>query len=194
MTNTYVYLLRHAQSAPSHDVPEPEWPLSPMGIEQAENLVESLSRLGIDTVFSSPFRRAKDTVAPFCTSTNTEITIKEDLRERKLKNDDMVDDWKVLIEKAWQDFSFAIPGCESGYSCQSRIAICLLKLVKANSGKRLLVSSHGNAIGLYLNMLDSSFGFLQWRAMKNPDLFKIAFVEDAPHWKNSTANRGVLEC
>ncbi len=40
MTNTYVYLLRHAQSAPSHDVPESEWPLSPSGIEQAENLVE----------------------------------------------------------------------------------------------------------------------------------------------------------
>ena len=48
MINTYVYLLRHAQSASSYDVPEPEWPLSPTGIEHAENLVEPLSRLGID--------------------------------------------------------------------------------------------------------------------------------------------------
>ncbi len=59
MTNTYVYLLRHAQSAPNHDVPEPEWSLSPTGIEQAEDLVEQLSRLfsrvetipGVESVF-----------------------------------------------------------------------------------------------------------------------------------------------
>ncbi len=187
MTNTTVYLLRHAQSSPSDDVPEADWPLSPSGNEQAENLVDPLSRLGIDKVFSSPFRRAKDTVAPFCTYTNTEITIEEDLRERKLKNDSTADNWKVLIEKAWQDFNFAVPGCESGYSCQTRIANCLLKLVKANSGKRLLVSSHGNAIGLYLNKLDSSFGFLQWSNMKNPDLFKIAFVNGTPQWEKPCA-------
>lgn len=183
MTDTHIFLLRHAQSLPSLDLPEAEWPLSNSGTEQAQNLVDSLSKLDIDKVFSSPFRRAIDTVAPYCRSTNTSILIEDDLRERKLKEENMVDDWKILIEKAWQDFGFALPNCESGFSCQNRIANCVSKLAKRNCGKRLLVSSHGNAIGLYLNKLDPSFGFSQWSTMKNPDLFKVVFVDGAAQWE-----------
>ena len=183
MRDTHVYLLRHAQSSPSTDVRESEWPLSKSGIQQAHSLVGSLNELDIDKVFSSPFRRAIETVAPYCRSTNTHILLEADLRERKLKEENMEDDWKYLVEKSWQNFDFAVPNCESGFSCQTRIANCISKLVETNIGKRLLVSSHGNAIGLYLNKLDSSFGFSQWSAMKNPDLFKIVFVDGAPQWE-----------
>jgi hypothetical protein len=43
----------------------------------------------------------------------------------------------------------------------------------------VLVSSHGNAIGLYLNRLDSSFGFEAWEEMRNPDLFAV----DGDRWR-----------
>lgn len=188
MTKTTIYLLRHAQSAPKAGVPESDWPLSETGAIQAEILVELLHRLQIDKTFSSPFLRARDTVSPFCMSTNTIAGIEEDLRERKLKEEHSVEDWKSLLEKSWKDFSFSLPNCESGFSCQQRISNCISKLVKMNRAKTLLVSSHGNAIGLYLNKLDPSFGFQQWESMRNPDLFKITFLEDEPIWENSLTN------
>jgi len=35
------------------------------------------------------------------------------------------------------------------------------------------VSTHGNALGLYLNHLDPSFGFEAWRALRTPDLIAV---------------------
>ena len=37
----------------------------------------------------------------------------------------------------------------------------------------LLVSSHGNAISLYLHHLDPDVGFTDWQAMRKPDLYGI---------------------
>jgi hypothetical protein len=54
--------------------------------------------------------------------------------------------------------------------------------VSAHPGKTLLMSSHGNAISLYLNKLDSTFGYTKWQAMKSPDLFRIIFDGDSPRW------------
>ncbi len=188
MTETVVYLLRHAQSAPSPDLPEPRWPLSDIGSEQAENLVAQLTELRIDRVFSSPYRRAIDTVKPYSESVNIGISVVDDLRERKLKDRNMVDDWQRLIERAWRDFSFALPGCESGFSCQERMVNCISQLATANSGKRLLVSSHGNAIGLYLNWLDPAFGYSDWQAMSNPALYEILFVAGRAQWRQEDAS------
>ncbi len=182
MSETTLYLLRHAQSSPSADLPKPEWPLSETGIIQAQNIVEDLKEYGIEEIFSSPFLRATETVRPFCEQTNTPFQIVEDLKERKLKEVSMIDDWQLLIEKSWSDLSFALPNCESGFACQKRIAGCLSNLVKLNKNKTLLISSHGNAIGLYLNKLNPSFGFKEWRKMRNPDLFRIIFLNSIPEW------------
>lgn len=35
------------------------------------------------------------------------------------------------------------------------------------------VSSHGNALGLYLNHLDPAFDFAAWTDLQNPDLFAV---------------------
>ena len=60
--NTRLYLVRHAESAPSPDLPEPEWPLSDDGRVQAEALVPTLAKLDISAAYSSPYPRAVDTV------------------------------------------------------------------------------------------------------------------------------------
>ena len=182
MTQTIVYLLRHAQSLPDRKVPEPEWPLSESGVEQALALVEPLNKLEIDRIFTSPFLRAIATISPYCSSNDLAFEIKEDLRERKLKEQLMVENWQDLIVRAWNDFDFALPNCESGHSCQSRMSNCISALVTAHPGKTLLMSSHGNAISLYLTKLDSNFGYAGWQTMKNPDLFRVIFDGDSPRW------------
>ena len=175
-------LIRHAQSAPSNKIPEPDWPLSSLGRRQATALASDLAGAGITQVVSSPYVRAVDTVQPLSSQLGLSIEIQSGLRERKLC-DDVRDDWHIIIEKAWTDFNFALPGCESGFECQKRIQKCMQDVVSRYTGQTIAVCSHGNAIGLFLNTIDQNFGYLNWKQMKNPDVFWIDWRNGYPRWR-----------
>lgn len=175
------YLLRHAESAPSRDLVEADWPLSRRGEDQAQALAPALAALGLTLLVSSPYLRAQQTVAPFARRAGLVIRIDPDLRERKL-TEGMDDEWESLVRRAWADLSFQAPGGESGRECQRRVAACIWRWLSAHPGETLLFSSHGNAIGLFLNLLDPAFGFDQWRAMRNPHLFRFGFQAGQIAW------------
>jgi 2,3-bisphosphoglycerate-dependent phosphoglycerate mutase len=178
------YLLRHAESAPDRRLPESDWPLSSRGEAQARALIPLLEELGIKRIITSPYIRARHTVLPFSNQAGLEIEIDPDLRERWLA-EGISDDWEMLIRRVWADLSFSAPGGESGLECQARVAASILRWIAAHPGETLLFSSHGNAIGLYLNLIDPTFGFDGWRAMRNPDLFCFNFKDGQVTW-----NRG----
>lgn len=168
-----IYLLRHAESAPGRHLPEPDWPLSPGGADQARRLVTQLSGLGIARVCSSPFVRAVATVRPFCEARQLSIEIEPDLRERTLCAQ-RIEQFEAPLRRSWEDFDYTLPGGESSRTCQRRIVECIARLATSHAGT-LLVSSHGNALALFLNALDPSFAWEGWKAMHNPDLFKVDF-------------------
>jgi len=178
---TTIVLIRHAESYPSNDIPEPEWPLSERGIEQAEWLSEQLKTSCIDVIVSSPFRRAVETLYPLASRLGCVIKEDAQLRERKLCEGQR-DDWYQLVRRAWTDFSFALPNCESGISCQERMRACLARLAEKYCGRVVAACSHGNAIGLYLSTIDPAFGFDDWSKMRNPDAFWIEYYGKQPYW------------
>jgi len=181
---TEIFLLRHAASIASQHIPEADWPLSPAGVQQAQHLATALQPLQIDAVLVSPYARAKATVEPFAQTAGLSVQVIAELRERKLIESwhPQRDDWLALLQRAWADFSFALPDCESSYDCQQRMCQCLAKLAADHRGQTLLICSHGNAIALYLNSLESSFGFEAWAAMQNPDIFWITYEAGRPFW------------
>ena len=174
-------LIRHAESAPNRDLAEADWPLSSRGREQAESLAGELSGAGIAEVYSSPYLRAVDSVRRLADRIGVSVDLRSELRERKLR-EGLRDDWRELLKRAWADFTFALPNCESGFECQTRMRDCLARLAQEQSGCTIAVCSHGNAIGLFLNSIDSQFGFTQWSQMKNPDLFWIEWRDGDPEW------------
>jgi len=176
-----IYLLRHAESAPDRSLPESNWPLSQQGKVQAEALVPVLKKLGIQRIVSSPYLRARCTVEPFAWKAGLEIAIDTDLRERTLAQG-IEEDWMTLIRRAWADLSYSAPGGKSGLDCQRRFATCVDRWLVQCPGETLLICSHGNAIGLYLNLLDQAFGFGQWQAMRNPDLFRLVSQDSLVIW------------
>ena len=157
---TTIYILRHAESAPDRRLPVSDWPLSTRGKAQAQALIPVLERLGIERIVSSPYLRAKRTVEPFAQKVGLEIAIDPDLRERKLAQG-IDEDWMTLIRRAWADLSFCDPVGESGLDCQRRFAACVTRWMNRYSGETLLISSHGNAMGLYLSLLHPTFGYDQ---------------------------------
>jgi 2,3-bisphosphoglycerate-dependent phosphoglycerate mutase len=171
---TRLLLIRHAESQPDPALPDSEWPLSETGQLQADALSQSLESQRVELLYSSPYRRAIETIKPLAAASELEIRIDVNLRERKL-TDGIHPEWQGLIRKAWDDLSFALPGCESGLECQMRIRSCIDGLARQNPGRTIAVASHGNAIALYLNSLDKTFGFQAWASMENPDIFLVDY-------------------
>src|SRR4051812_35272479 len=127
MQATECFLIRHAQSQPNVNVPEPLWPLSAAGREQALHLKSQLLERGIQKIFSSPYPRAIDTVLPLADALGVSIKAQQDLRERKL-SEKMIDNWREELRKTWDDFDYHLPGGESNAACQARVTSCLREI------------------------------------------------------------------
>ena len=151
-----VYLVRHAQSQPTHEVAEPAWPLSERGRAQATRLVEVLEPLSIQEVHTSPYVRCRDTIASFVASAKVPVQEHYDLRERKLALT-MVDNFVDVWQRSWNDFGFALPGCETSDLAQQRVHAAVLQICEGTGVESLAISSHGNVLALLLNRLDGRF-------------------------------------
>jgi len=76
---TTVFLVRHAEKV---DPADPEFagaspddpPLSASGVARAEELARTLGRVGITTIYSSPYERTRATVRPLAARLGLEIT------------------------------------------------------------------------------------------------------------------------
>ena len=169
---SFFYLLRHAESAFDPSLPESDWPLSPLGETQARSLVSSLEALGINGCISSPYLRAVRTVKPFAVHSGLEILKESGLRERKL-SETLIPNWLEILQRAWSDFDFALPGAESSRQCQQRMVQSIKAWLSQKPGKTLVFSSHGNAIALFLNALDPKVGFEEWKGLRNPDIIRV---------------------
>lgn len=167
-------LVRHAQSSGQ----APDAPLSTEGAAQAETLVPQLNAFGPSHLFSSPYARAIATLAPFANETGMDIATIENLRERKLADQDLPD-WLDYIERSFPDPDHAAPGGESHRTLLRRI-LAGLREITATGPARPVLASHGGVISCLFNHIDASFGFEQWRALKNPHLFLVRFEGSDP--------------
>ena len=77
---TEVLVVRHAQAA-RQELPNAERPLSEEVMKDARELATKLASLGINFIYSSPYKRAIETVEPHCKATGLEVQIRDDLRE-----------------------------------------------------------------------------------------------------------------
>ena len=170
---TTIYLIRHAQMHPSTSLHYSEWPLSTVVQDQAEKLCDPLMTLGIEVLFSSPFLRCLWTVQPFAKKAGIDIGVKQDLRERLLVQG-IVDGFYEIWRQSWDDFNFALPGCESSFDAQKRFVAAVEDILARHTYETIGISAHGNVIGLLLNSIDPAFGRVQAEGMRNPDVVRIS--------------------
>ena len=113
-----------------------------------------------------------ETVAPFAQAFGVDVTVVEALRERAV-GPGWIDDFMGVMFRAWSDLDYAYPGGESGRGCQNRVFGALEGLALSHFDERILVSSHGNAIALFINRIAPEFGFVAWRALRMPDVLRV---------------------
>jgi 2,3-bisphosphoglycerate-dependent phosphoglycerate mutase len=168
-------LIRHCESSGQ----APDAPLTEAGAAAALALADRLTALDPDAIYSSPYRRASSTVAPFAARAGMAIAEDVRLRERVLA-DAPLDDWLEHIRRSFDDPDHrAGPGGETLNEIQARGLASLTDIVAA--GHRLPVAaSHGNLISAILRAFDPAFGFEDWRRLRNPDLFELTFEDGRP--------------
>lgn len=176
-----LYLVRHAQSAPQAGVPDPHWPLSERGRRQARQLIGVLTELGIEEVHTSPYLRCRDTISPFVEAAAVPLTEHHDLRERKVAAT-VIDNFPEVWRRSWEDFSFALPGCEDSHSTQRRVHEVVTRICAASRANTIAINSHGNALSLLINRADDRFHIERATAMRNPDIFRMTYAGGQLRW------------
>lgn len=178
---TTLYLVRHAQARPLPEETEPEWALSETGRTQAEALVPVLSGLGIQRVYTSPFRRSRDTLRPFAAAAGLKLVEHEGLRERCLTSG-WIGDFREIWQRSWADLGYTLDGGESSLVCRTRMVAAVQEIAERHPGEIIALGSHGYSIGLFLTTLAPTFGIEEASAMRTPDIFKVVLEGPALRW------------
>lgn len=180
-----ILLVRHAEpiavGAAGWEDRDDERPLTEAGRRAAHELADELEPFVITGAYSSPYRRAIETIEPTAERRGLRIIVLEDLRERRLTLTQR-DDWMEHLTASWSDFDYALEGAESGRAAQRRGAAVLdLLRVRHPDGGRLLLGSHGNLISLILHTLEPGVDADFHLAMPTPAIYHLE--HDGHGWR-----------
>ncbi|GCD11048.1 histidine phosphatase family protein [Clostridium tagluense] len=173
--NTNIYLVRHAMSSYTSD--ELNRPLSEKGYRDAERIRSILLTENIDTVLSSPYKRAIQTVEGIAKQIGTEIILEDGFKERKIA-EGLVENFESDITKLWTNFNYAFKGGESNLEAQNRGILSLNKVLNKHYGKNIVIGTHGNIMVLIMNFFDSKYHYDFWKHLSMPDIYKLSFDDN----------------
>lgn len=160
LMQTKIYLIRHAKSAANDNGlfgGITDYDLSVLGQEQADNLAERLCNLKIDKIYSSPLKRAIQTISPLAKQLNQEINIvkalieinvgewenisRDELRKLYPKENDYIDRTEHYT---------GMKGQEKTEVVADRMFEAISKIAEENTNKTIVIVSHIVAIRAFL--------------------------------------------
>ena len=117
--------------------------MSEKGFSSLDQL-EFLNSFNIDYYFSSPYKRAFETINSSPIQFD-KIVLDNRLRERKLSSNFIKDsEFEDSIKYLWQNPSESLSEGESNQDALDRVLNFLMELEERYSEKTILLSSHGN--------------------------------------------------
>ncbi|MHC0036017.1 histidine phosphatase family protein [Pseudoneobacillus sp. C159] len=169
-----IYFVRHAKAQGQ----EMEAALTEKGVEQAGKLVDFFENRPVEKIYSSPFKRAVDTIQPLADVKGLKIQIDDRLGERVLSSL-MFDDWQEKLKASFDDFDLVFEGGESHSEGMSR-AVSIIEEMLALPENHIILVSHGNLTTLLIRYFNESFGFDDLLEMSNPDVFELVVSDERP--------------
>lgn len=172
---TTVYFVRHAQSN-YHNHDDLSRELTEKGLADRELVTKFLSDKQINAVFSSPYKRAIDTVKDFSEKYGLEIHTINEFRERKIDST-WIDDFTSFAIRQWKDFDYKLSDGETLREVQKRNIEALDDLLERFENKNIVIGSHGTALSTIINYYDNSFGYEDFERIKPlmPWIVKFTF-------------------
>ena len=154
---TEVYFIRHAEpNYENHDDRTRE--LTQKGLKDRVLATQYLMDKDIQLVFSSPFKRAVDTVADFADRAGLPVELIEDFRERRIESV-WIEDYSAFARRQWSDFSYKLSDGECLKEVQERNIRALTQLLQNYPDRHIVVGSHGTALSTIINYYDPTFQY-----------------------------------
>ncbi len=204
--STELLLVRHGASADSVEGESFELvegqgdpPLSETGRHQAEQVALRLAQEPFDAMYVSTLQRTAQTAAPLVARTGITPVVDTDLREvylgeweggllrqKAVDRDPLFDE--VLREQRWD----VVPGAESRKVFGGRLHAAMERMATAHPGGRVVVFSHGAAIGEIVSQASGStpFAFLNAdnasisRIVVTPERWIVRGYNDTAHLRD----------
>ena len=176
-----IVFIRHGKAA--MDGQDHERELDEDGIIQANSLKKKLVELGLKNtkVYSSPFKRAVQTIEPFLSEKNSDkAIITPDLEEIHMPKDEKLSKHQI-IEKMWEDELFKVGNGISHSEHFNKIKPFLDEVFNKfkSENEDIIMITHGVLIGIILKFFfDIKFGFNDWKKMTMPDIYMLSFDKD----------------
>lgn len=169
----HLYIVRHCQAEGQSAAAK----LTDAGRQQADQLAEFLSDKHIDHIVASPYERAYRSITPLAQKLGLKVVLDDRLTERVLCSENRPD-WRDMLQRTYDDLDLCYEGGESSNTAMRR-AVSVMMEVLNRDHKNAVIVSHGNLMSLMLKHFDHRIGFSEWEAMSNPDVYRIAFIDDA---------------
>ncbi|HEY7127022.1 MAG TPA: histidine phosphatase family protein [Ktedonobacterales bacterium] len=168
---TELYLIRHGDALPGGDEIVPggtydDQPLSLLGRQQAEALRARFAAFPFDAIYSSPYRRARETAAPLAQMQGLEVLIEPEIREIRLGQvgnglpkgvspDEYAAALRARLDEivrrvAATGYWSSIAGSEPSAEFRARVTAAIDGLAARHAGQRVALFSHGGVINTYL--------------------------------------------
>ncbi|MGT2756750.1 histidine phosphatase family protein [Streptococcus ovuberis] len=175
---TKFYFVRHAEpNYNNHDDLTRE--LTSKGLRDRLQVTKFLTNKSIDVIYSSPFKRAIDTVKHFADSVNLPVHLEDRFRERRIDSI-WIKDFDAFTQKQWSDFSYKLSDGESLGQVQTRNIDALNVLLKQHKGQNIVIGSHGTALSTIVNYYQPTFTLKNFTEIKHlfPFVIELTFVQD----------------
>lgn len=172
--STTLYLVRHAHADWQ---PSEARPLSARGRASAQRLAGELADVKLAAIYSSPSRRALETIEPLADRLQIQPVLLADLRERKLTAPSAAA-FEAAVQATWRDFRRPYPGGESNAAAQARGVALVRRLLRQHRDERVMLATHGSLLALIVNGFDSTYGYDFWRTFTFPDVYELTFRGD----------------
>lgn len=173
MTN--LYFIRHAE--PKYDGDDRTRGLSEKGLRDRKLVTAFLADKSIDTVLSSPFRRAADTVQEFADAHGLDVIPVEDFRERRIAGT-WIEDFRGFTRRQWEDFDFKLDDGESLREVQRRNIAALQDVLRQHDGKNVAVGTHGTALSTIIHYYYPAYGYADFDRIRGKMPWAVHFVFD----------------
>ncbi len=168
-----LYLVRHGHA---RWTPDEARPLSNQGRLDAIRVADLPDFSDTVCIYSSPARRAFQTVEPLADRKRLQVVPLSDLRERELPQQ-APQEFESAVRASWLQPDVGVGGGEPNSVAQARGLRALRYMLSQHPGETIVAATHGNLLALLLNGLDSSFGYEFWKRMTFPDVYDLRFQD-----------------
>jgi 2,3-bisphosphoglycerate-dependent phosphoglycerate mutase len=171
-----VLLVRHAEAMlpDTHGFDEFSRPLTESGARDAFLLTNGFQNLELDAVYSSPMRRAMQTVGGFAVARGLDVFPMHEFVEHLL-SPEPISNWREVLEQSWIDFDFALPGAQTMRETQDRGFTALEQLAHRHSSGTIVIGGHGTIFSLMLNKIEAGVDCAFHLAMPMPAVYTLEY-------------------